>query len=90
MLRLYTSERLTLLMRAQLFRHAQRLALDDHDRKGTADANYRIQSDAMAAPSVAVDGVMPFIAAGVTLGAMIYVIARIDTALAHLEQGLPL
>ena len=82
MLRIYTSERLTLGIRARLFRHAQRLALHYHDRKGTADANYRIQNDALAVPAVAVDGVMPFVAAGITLVAMVFVIARIDLALA--------
>jgi ATP-binding cassette subfamily B protein len=82
LLRTYTSERLTLRFRARLFRHAQRLALTYHDRKGTADANYRIQSDAARVPAIAVDGVMPFVAAGVTFAAMVYVIARIEPALA--------
>jgi ATP-binding cassette subfamily B protein len=82
LVRTYTSEQLTLQFRARLFRHAQRLALTYHDRKGTADANYRIQSDAAAVPAVAVDGVMPFVAAGCLLAAMVYVIARIEPALA--------
>jgi ATP-binding cassette subfamily B protein len=82
LLRTYTDERLTLRFRAKLFRHAQRLALTYHDRKGTADANYRIQNDASKVSAVAVDGVMPFVAAGVMFAAMVYVIARIDPALA--------
>ena len=65
LLRTYTSERLTLHFRAQLFQHAQRLSIGYHDRKGTADANYRIQSDAAAIPSVAVGRRDPFHHVGV-------------------------
>jgi ATP-binding cassette, subfamily B, bacterial len=82
LLRTYTGERLTLHFRAQLFRHAQRLSLAYHDRKGTADANYRIQSDATSVSSVAVDGVIPFISAGITFVAMLAIIANIDMTLA--------
>ena len=82
LLRTYTGERLTLHFRAQLFRHAQRLSLTYHDRKGTADANYRIQSDATSISSVAVDGVIPFVSAGITFVAMLAIIANIDMTLA--------
>jgi ATP-binding cassette subfamily B protein len=82
LLRTYTGERLTLHFRAQLFRHAQRLSLAYHDRKGTADANYRIQSDATSVSSVAVDGVIPFVSAGITFVAMLAIIANIDMTLA--------
>jgi len=82
LMRTYTAERLTLHFRAQLFRHAQRLSLAYHDRKGTADANYRIQSDAASVSGVAVDGVIPFVAAGVTFVAMLVIIANIDMTMA--------
>ncbi|HEX8690220.1 MAG TPA: ABC transporter ATP-binding protein [Solirubrobacterales bacterium] len=82
LMRTYTAERLTLHFRAQLFRHAQRLSLAYHDRKGTADANYRIQSDAASVSSVAVDGVIPFVSAGITFLAMLVIIANIDMTLA--------
>jgi ATP-binding cassette, subfamily B, bacterial len=62
LLKTYTSERLTLRFRGQLFRHAQRLSLAYHDRRGTADSTYRIERDAASVPSVAVDGVIPFVA----------------------------
>src|SRR5207248_658457 len=45
LLRTYTSERLVLDFRAQLFRHSQRLSLLYHDMRGIADATYRIQYD---------------------------------------------
>src|SRR5206468_10825895 len=44
----YTGEKLLRGLRAQLFRHAQRLSFSFHDSKGTADSTYRIQYDAAA------------------------------------------
>ena len=82
LLRSYTSERVTLRFRAKLFRHAQRLSMAYHDRKGSADANYRIHSDAAAISSVAVGGVIPFVSAAFTFTMMMVVIARIDRSLA--------
>src|SRR5919204_5790447 len=78
----YTGERLVLDFRTQLFRHVQRLSLVHHDTQGTADSTYRIQYDAMAIQTIAIDGVIPFISAAVTLAGMIYVTARIDGQLA--------
>ncbi len=82
LLRTYTAERLTLRFRGLLFRQAQRLSLAYHDRKGTADANYRIQSDASSVSTVAVDGVIPFVSAGLTFVAMLAIIANIELTLA--------
>lgn len=82
LLRTYTAERLTLRFRGLLFRQAQRLSLAYHDRQGTADANYRIQSDAGSVSTVAVDGVIPFVSAGITFIAMLVIIASIDPTLA--------
>ena len=78
----YTGEHLTLDFRARLFRHMQRLSLSYHDRAGTTDSLYRIQYDAPSISWVAVHGVTPFIAAALTLVAMIYIIASIDLSLA--------
>ena len=82
LLRTYTGEGLTLRFRSQVFRQVQRLSISFHDRRGTADANYRIQSDAASLQTIAVDGVIPFVASVVTLVAMLYVAARIDVVLA--------
>ena len=71
-------ERLLLRLRAELFRHSQRLSLAYHDLRGTADSAYRIQYDAMAIQWIAVTGVAPFVTSGLTVAAMIYVTARID------------
>jgi ATP-binding cassette subfamily B protein len=84
LLRTFTSERLTLRFRARLFHHAQRLSMAYHDLKGSSEANYRIQRDAGLMSSVAVEGVIPFVAASATFLAMIVVIAAIDVVLALL------
>jgi ATP-binding cassette subfamily B protein len=82
LLKTYTTERLTLRFRGQLFRHAQRLSLAYHDRRGTADSAYRIERDAASVPSVAVDGVIPFVAAAISFSSMMLVTAAIEPSLA--------
>ena len=78
----YTGEKLLRSFRAQLFHHVQRLSLSYHDTRGTADSTYRIQYDATAIQSIAVEGVVPFFASALTFSAMIYVTARINWRLA--------
>lgn len=87
LLRIYTEERLSLQFRSLLFRHAQRLSLSYHDRRGSADANYRIQKDAAAIPTIAVDGIIPFLTAIVTFGSMIAVMMSIQTTIAWIALG---
>jgi ATP-binding cassette subfamily B protein len=87
LLRTYTGEKLVLGFRAQLFHHIQRLSFTYSDSKGTTDSTYRIQYDAPAIQYIAIDGVIPFIAAGVTVAGMIYVTARIDWQLALVALG---
>jgi ATP-binding cassette subfamily B protein len=82
LLRSYTGERLVLGLRAQLFRHVQKLSLTHHDRQGSADSVYRIFHDAPAIQNIAIDGVLPLVAASVTLVSMIVITARIDPQLA--------
>jgi len=81
-LRTLTSEKLLLAFRAVLLRHVQRLSLTHHDQKSTADSIYRIQYDANAIQYIAVDGVIPFVTAGLTLVGMIYVTVLLDWQLA--------
>src|SRR5437870_3602753 len=78
----YTGEKLLRGLRAQLFRHAQRLSFSYHDSKGTADSTYRIQYDAASVQNIVVEGVVPFITSAVTFLSMIYVTARINWQLA--------
>lgn len=82
LLKTYTGQRLVLSFRARLFGHAQRLSLSYHDTAGTSDSTYRIHYDANALKTLALDGVIPFVSATVTLLSMVFVTARIDPALA--------
>jgi ATP-binding cassette subfamily B protein len=82
LLRTYTGERLVLDFRAQLFGHVQRLSLTYADTQGISDSIYRIQYDAPAIQYIAIDGVIPFIAAAFTIAGMIIVTAGIDWQLA--------
>jgi ATP-binding cassette subfamily B protein len=87
LLRTYTGEKLVLGFRAQLFHHIQRLSFTYSDSRGTTDSTYRIQYDAPAIQYIAIDGVIPFITAVVTVAGMIYVTARIDWQLALVALG---
>ncbi|PYX50468.1 MAG: hypothetical protein DMG79_05850, partial [Acidobacteria bacterium] len=81
-LQTYTGERLVWDFRARLLNHVQRLPLHFHDHYGTTDSVYRIQHDAPAIQYVAIQGVIPLIAAVATLVGLIYVTLRIDVWLA--------
>src|SRR5438093_1639029 len=82
LLRSWVGERLVLDFRARLVEQVQRLSLSYHDSRGTADALYRIQQDAPAIQYVTVEGVIPALAAAVTLVTMLAVTARLDWQLA--------
>jgi ATP-binding cassette, subfamily B, bacterial len=81
-LRAYVGEHLVLGFRARLLEQGQRLSLTYHDSTGTADTLYRINHDATTLQYVAVDGMIPFLSAAITLAAMITVTARLDWQLA--------
>jgi len=87
LLRTYVGERLVLDFRGQLVQRVQRLSLSYHDSRGTADSLYRIQHDAPAIQNIMVDGVIPFVTAGVTLVTMIVVMAHLDWQLALVALG---
>ncbi len=82
LLKTSVGERLTLNFRARLFRHVQRLSLNYHDSKGTADSIYRIQYDAPSIQWIIIYGFIPFMSSIVMFVGMIYVIFRIDAELA--------
>ena len=77
----YLGEKLVLDFRTEIFRHVQRLSLSYHDRVGTADSVYRIQTDAHAIQYIVIWGILPFISAALTLVGVFYVTARIDLTL---------
>jgi ATP-binding cassette, subfamily B, bacterial len=82
LLQSYTSEKLVLDFRAQMFAHIQRLSLAYHDTRGTADGTYRIQYDARSIENILVTGMIPLVTAACTVIGMIYVTARVDSQLA--------
>src|SRR4051812_27086101 len=81
-LQTYTGEKLVWGFRARLLNHVQRLPLSFHDRYGTTDSVYRIQHDAPAIQYVAIQGLIPLVAAVATLVGLIYVTVCIDLSLA--------
>src|SRR5881409_1016865 len=83
----YVGERLVLAFRTQLVQHAQRLSLSYHDSKGSADSLYRINQDAAVIDKIMVEGIIPFVAAGITLAMMIVVMTRLDWQLALVALG---
>jgi ATP-binding cassette, subfamily B, bacterial len=78
----YTGEKLTVWFRARLFHRAEQLSLEYHDRKTTTDSVYRIQNDAPALQSLALNGLVPMASSAVAIAAMIYVMTQIDISLA--------
>lgn len=82
LIRTYVSERLSLDFRARIFDRAQRISLSYHDTTGSADTLYRIQHDTASLTYLALDSVLPFVAAAVTVVGMVYVAVRIDWQLA--------
>jgi ATP-binding cassette subfamily B protein len=81
-LRAYVGEHIVLGFRSRLLEQGQRLSLSYHDTTGTADTAYRIQHDAPSLQYVAVDGIIPFVSAAISLVAMVTVTARLDWQLA--------
>ena len=79
-----TGEKLTLLLRSLLLRHAQRLSFLFHESKGSADSIYRIQYDSPAIQWITVYGWIPIVSSFIMLVSMVYVIFKINTDLAFI------
>src|SRR2546426_133288 len=87
LLRTWVGERLALDIRSRMVDRMQRLSLQYHDSRGTADSLYRIQYDAPAIQTILVDGAIPFVTATITLSTMIVATARLDWPLALVALG---
>src|SRR5216683_499876 len=74
--------RMTLDVRARLFRQMQRLSIAYHDTMGAADSAYRTLNDAPMLRSFGIDGMIPLATSILTLGAMIVVMVLLDWQLA--------
>ncbi len=74
--------RMTLDVRARLFRQMQRLSVAYHDTMGAADSAYRTLNDAPMLRSFGIDSPIPLTTSILTLGAMILVMVFLDWQLA--------
>src|SRR5881409_1589389 len=74
--------RMTLDIRARLFRQMQRLSVAYHDSMGAADSAYRTLNDAPMLRSFGIDSLIPLTTSILTLGAMILVMIFLDWQLA--------
>jgi ATP-binding cassette subfamily B protein len=74
--------RMTLDVRARLFRHMQRLSIAYHDTMGAADSAYRTLNDAPMLRSFGIDSLIPLTTSVLTLAAMILVMVYLDWQLA--------
>src|SRR3989475_1982852 len=74
--------RMTLDVRARLFRQMQRLSIAYHDTKGAADSAYRTLNDAPMLRSFGIDSMIPLATSILTIGAMILVMVYFDWQLA--------
>src|SRR5881409_910781 len=74
--------RMTLDVRARLFRQMQRLSIAYHDTMGAADSAYRTLNDAPTLRSFGIDNMIPLATSILTIGAMILVMVYFDWQLA--------
>src|SRR5437879_10242496 len=74
--------RMTLDVRARLFRQMQRLSIAYHDTMGAADSAYRTLNDAPKLRSFGIDNIIPLTPSILTLAAMILVMVYLDWQLA--------
>lgn len=74
--------RITLDMRARLFRQLQRLSILYHDTKGVTDSTYRVQNDATWLRQLMLETLPSMLTSFLTLGGMIVVMLYLDWQLA--------
>src|SRR6059036_1841514 len=74
--------RMTLDVRARLFRQMQRLSIAYHDTMGASDSGYRTLNDAPMLRSFGIDNIIPLATSILTLAAMILVMVYSDWQLA--------
>jgi ATP-binding cassette, subfamily B, bacterial len=81
MLRARAGEQITRSFRGKLFAHIQSLPLSEFDRMGTADPLYRLQHDAPSIQWIVIGGLVPYVAAMISLLATLAIILRINVEL---------
>ena len=71
-------------LRRETYSHATRLSLGFHNERSAADSVYRLANDTYAVQSVLLDGVVPLVAALMTLGGTLAVMLTLDVELTFL------
>src|SRR5581483_8930817 len=80
------AQRLVLNLRSRLFAHLQYLSLAHHQQYSTADAVYRLDTDAGCLENLLLRGLFPSVFSALTLVVMFVILARLDAELAVLSM----
>ncbi len=75
---IFTGERIVRAFKAKLFNHIQRISLAYHDKKGTSDALYRLQSDTGSIRSLMMGNLTALISSFISLCTMVGVMFIIN------------
>jgi ATP-binding cassette subfamily B protein/subfamily B ATP-binding cassette protein MsbA len=76
------AQRMVFDLRSRLFEHLQYLSLAHHQKGSTADAVYRLETDAGCLEALVLRGLFPLVFSVLTLVVMFVVLLRLDPALA--------
>jgi ATP-binding cassette subfamily B protein/subfamily B ATP-binding cassette protein MsbA len=74
-------------LRSRVFEHLQYLSLSHHANASTADAVYRLDTDAGCLDDLLLRGLFPAMFSGLTLVVMFAILLRLDTGLALLSMA---
>jgi ATP-binding cassette subfamily B protein len=74
-------------LRSRLFEHLQRLSLAFHRRRELGDLMMRINYDTFSIQTIAMNGMFPILSSLILLGAMFFMMLRIDATLTLVALG---
>lgn len=80
------AQRMVFDLRARLFTHLQFLALTHHQKSSTADAVFRLETDAACLENMVLRGLFPVVFSALTLVVMFGVLLRLDMTLAFVAM----
>jgi ABC-type multidrug transport system fused ATPase/permease subunit len=81
------AQRMVFDLRARLFTHLQYVTLAHHQQTSTADAVFRLETDAGCLENMVLRGLFPVVFSALTLVVMFGVLLRIDATLALVAMG---
>jgi ABC-type multidrug transport system fused ATPase/permease subunit len=80
------AQRMVFDLRSRLFHHLQYLSLSHHQKGSTADAIYRLETDAGCLEALVLRGLFPVVFSALTLVVMFVVLLRLDATLALISM----